>query len=65
MRLRDLFIALSLANLCYLRVWSELLTYTRSDTYLMKLPPASGRVSVFVFPDRPLECGPRGFVQPF
>jgi hypothetical protein len=40
MRLRDLFIALSLANLCYLRVWSELLTYTRSDTYLMKLPPA-------------------------
>jgi hypothetical protein len=40
MRLRDLFIALSLANLCYLRVWSELLTYTRSDTYLMKMPPA-------------------------
>jgi hypothetical protein len=40
MRLRDLFIALSLANLCYLGVWSELLTYTRSDTYLMKLPPA-------------------------
>jgi hypothetical protein len=40
MWLRDLFIALSLANLCYLRVWSELLTYTRSDTYLMKLPPA-------------------------
>lgn len=36
---RNLFIALSLANLCYLRVWSELLTYTRSDTYLMKLPP--------------------------
>jgi hypothetical protein len=36
---RDLFIALSLANLCYLRVWSELLTYTRSDEYLMKLPP--------------------------
>src|SRR5919108_1662548 len=36
---RDLFIALSLANLCYLRVWSELLTYTRADEYLMKLPP--------------------------
>src|SRR5215469_9247741 len=36
---RHLFLALSLSNLCYLRVWSELLTYTRSDEYLMKLPP--------------------------
>ena len=36
---RDLAIALSLANLCYLRVWSELLTYRRGDTYLMKSPP--------------------------
>jgi hypothetical protein len=36
---RDLAIALSLANLCYLRVWSEILTYSRSDTYLMKSPP--------------------------
>jgi hypothetical protein len=36
---RDLFIALSLANICYLRVWSELLTYNRSDTYLMEAPP--------------------------
>jgi hypothetical protein len=36
---RDVAIAMSLANLCYLRVWSELLTYSRSDTYLMKLPP--------------------------
>uniref|UniRef100_Q01VH9 Sulfatase n=1 Tax=Solibacter usitatus (strain Ellin6076) TaxID=234267 RepID=Q01VH9_SOLUE len=35
----DLAIALSLANLCYLRVWSELLTYRRQDTYLMKAPP--------------------------
>jgi hypothetical protein len=35
----DLAIALSLANLCYLRIWSELLTYRRGDTYLMKLPP--------------------------
>jgi len=37
---RDLGIALSLSNLCYLRVWSELLTYIPSDTYLMKSPPA-------------------------
>jgi hypothetical protein len=36
---RDLMIALSLANICYLRVWSELLTYNRSDTYLMEAPP--------------------------
>ncbi len=32
-------IALSLVNLCYLRVWTELLTYTRADEYEMKLPP--------------------------
>jgi hypothetical protein len=36
---RDALIALSLSNLCYLRVWTELLTYQRHDTYLMKLPP--------------------------
>jgi hypothetical protein len=36
---RDLAVALSLSNLCYLRVWSELLTYRRGDTYLMKSPP--------------------------
>ena len=32
-------VALSFANLCYLRVWSELLTYTPWDTYLMTTPP--------------------------
>ena len=32
-------VALSFANLCYLRVWSELLTYTPWDTYLMTAPP--------------------------
>jgi len=36
---RDLAIALSLANLSFLRVWSELLTYRRADTYLMRTPP--------------------------
>ncbi|HWB82776.1 MAG TPA: sulfatase-like hydrolase/transferase [Bryobacteraceae bacterium] len=36
---RDLAIAFSLANICYLRIWSELLTYRWSDAYLMKLPP--------------------------
>ena len=36
---RDLIVALSLANICYLRVWSELLTYRRADTYLMQAPP--------------------------
>jgi hypothetical protein len=30
---------LSFANLCYLRVWSELLTYTPAQTYEMRLPP--------------------------
>jgi len=32
-------VALSFANVCYLRIWSELLTYTRSDVYLMVTPP--------------------------
>jgi Sulfatase len=36
---RDALIALSLANVCYLRVWTELLTYQRVNTYLMDLPP--------------------------
>jgi len=32
-------VALSFANICYLRVWSEVLTYRRWDTYLMATPP--------------------------
>ncbi|MFI5105794.1 MAG: hypothetical protein ACHP79_12790, partial [Terriglobales bacterium] len=36
---RDFLVALSFANICYLRVWSELLTYRRWDTYLMTTPP--------------------------
>jgi hypothetical protein len=36
---RDLLAAFSFANLCYLRVWSEVLTYKHSDTYLMTTPP--------------------------
>ena len=36
---RDILAALSLANLWYVRVWSELLTYSVSDTYLMVHPP--------------------------
>ena len=38
--MRRAFLAvLSFANLCYLRVWSELLTYSRNDVYLMVTPP--------------------------
>jgi hypothetical protein len=36
---RAFLVALSSANLCYLRIWSELLTYRPSDTYLMTAPP--------------------------
>jgi Sulfatase len=36
---RAFLIALSFANICYLRVWSELLTYRPWDTYLMTTPP--------------------------
>jgi Sulfatase len=32
-------VALSFANLCYLRIWSELLTYHHYDLYLMVTPP--------------------------
>jgi hypothetical protein len=42
---RDLAIALSLANLCYLRVWTELLTYRRGDTYLMKAAPGPAQLA--------------------
>jgi hypothetical protein len=35
---KTLVVALSFANLCYLRLWSELLTYSRSDLYLMVVP---------------------------
>ena len=37
--MRRLLAALSFANLCYLRIWSELLTYSRVDVYLMVTPP--------------------------
>jgi hypothetical protein len=36
---RSFLAALSFANLCYLRIWSELLTVQRYDTYLMVTPP--------------------------
>jgi hypothetical protein len=36
---RAFLVALSFANLSYLRVWSELLTYGHSDVYLMVTPP--------------------------
>ncbi len=39
-RWKDFAVALSLANLCYLRIWSELLTYTSVDAYNMKSPTA-------------------------
>ncbi|MEN6532013.1 MAG: sulfatase-like hydrolase/transferase [Bryobacteraceae bacterium] len=37
---KDFCIALSLANLCYLRLWSGLLTYGPEDAFFMKAPPA-------------------------
>ncbi len=36
---KHIAIGLSFANLCYLRVWSELLSYTPAQTYEMRLPP--------------------------
>jgi hypothetical protein len=37
--LRDLGLCLSWANLCYLRIWSELLTYTEADLFTMASEP--------------------------
>src|SRR5690348_11167131 len=37
--LRDLAISMSFANLCYFKLWSEVLTSTRGDSYTMKAPP--------------------------
>jgi hypothetical protein len=36
---RDLAIGLSLANICFLRVWSDMLTYSQSSAFWMKHPP--------------------------
>jgi len=36
---RDLAIGISLANLSYLRIWSETLTYRNSDAFFMAHPP--------------------------
>lgn len=38
--LDDLALCLSWANLCYLRVWSELLTYTEADRFTMASEPS-------------------------
>ena len=36
---REIAIGVSLVNLCFLRVWTELLTYTPAQSYEMRLPP--------------------------
>jgi hypothetical protein len=36
---KQIILGISFANLCYLRVWSELLSYTPAQTYEMRLPP--------------------------
>jgi hypothetical protein len=47
--LRDLLIALSWANLCFLSVWSHILTYTHADMYFMEAPPSpTAYTSVFL-----------------
>jgi hypothetical protein len=41
--------AASLANISLLRIWSEVLTYTASDAYTMKLPASAGQFgAIFV-----------------
>ena len=50
----DWLAGVSLANLCFLRVWSEMLTYSRADTFWMKGPPSradlgAGMVNVLLW----------------
>ncbi len=45
---RDLFITFSLANLCYLRIWAALLTYTDSDAFLRKSFPTKAELLAVV-----------------
>jgi len=40
LNLRDLGVALAISNLTFLRVWWELLTYTKADLFFMKSPPS-------------------------
>jgi hypothetical protein len=45
---RDWLIGLSFANLCYFRVWSAILTYTWSDTYVMKAVPGPAEIAACI-----------------
>ena len=49
LRWRDLAIGMALANLCYLRIWSEALTYDRADTFWMKHPPLPAELLALIF----------------
>src|SRR5439155_25515340 len=40
---------ISLANLSFLRRWKEMLTYTASDEYYMKLPPSRAQEYAAIF----------------
>ena len=42
---RSILISLSFANLCYLRVWSEILTYTEADGYWMPHAPTQAEIA--------------------
>jgi hypothetical protein len=42
LHVRDFLIALSLANLCYIRIWKDLLAYTPAATYTIKTLPTRG-----------------------
>ena len=50
-------VALSFANICYLRIWAEVLTYRPSDTYLMVTPPRPVEYLALVAADDPRRAG--------
>ena len=47
--LRQVATGLSCGNLCFLRRWKELLTYTARDEYFMNLPPSPAQYYAAIF----------------
>jgi hypothetical protein len=43
--LRRLVISFSFANLCYIRAWSSLVGYSRTDSFFMSRPPSNGQLA--------------------
>ncbi len=45
---RDALAALSLANLVFIRVWAELLTFEKNDSYWIRIPPTPAHYAALI-----------------